>query len=621
MRSSFLAVLLVLAFIPMLWLAAWSREASLVQAPAAPKAEASGRHVRFGGFRTALPFFRQNSASRPAVSERSSEYLGSEACAPCHRAIYNSYKKTAMGRSMSLPNAVSLARIPASASVFDARLNRHFEVQLRGVNLFQTEYEQSAEGQEVFRQTEKIEWLIGAGENGVGGIVRRGEYLFEAPLSFYSNAGQWKLSPGYEYGDYGFSRPVLAGCVICHSGRPRLLAGSDARFAEPPFSELAVGCENCHGPGAAHVLQKQASLGPERDSRSIVNPAELSPWLADNVCMMCHQTGQARVLRPGKEYGDFRPGQALDDTVSIFQIPFGKAAPPKDDLLEHYLSMRLSKCYRMSRGKLSCITCHDPHVQPGKEEAPAYFRQKCLVCHAASSCRAAPAVRQATHPQDNCISCHMPKRDLTVISHSALTNHRIVVTADEPFPIEAFQMTSSALPDLVHLSAVPDARNEVPPLVLLQAYRQAMLVDPAYRERYWEIGQKLASKYPGDLGVLQALADHSLQRKEREGVEAAIRYLEEAVAKPGAQMADFLLLAQLYASLGRFADSATMLRLGIARFPYEPDLYRFLAKLYVSTSQTSEACSILSKATDEFPQYDDFRILSKTCKQPVHRSQ
>lgn len=523
-----------------------------------------------------------------------------------------------MGRSMIRPNPSLFAQIPTSASVSDARINRHFEILLREGNLYQTEDEQTGDGRDVFRQTEKIEWIIGAGENGLGAIVRQGPYLFEAPLSYYQNAAEWKLSPGYEYGDYGFSRPVLAGCVVCHSGRPRLLAEREAQFLEPPFEELAIGCENCHGPGAAHVLEKQADPSSAA-SGSIVNPAKLTPWLADNICMLCHQTGQARVLHPGKQYSDFRPGSQLDETLSIFQVPFRRSAPPKDDLLEHYLSMRLSKCYRASGAKLSCTTCHDPHVQPSGEEAPLYFREKCLNCHKSSSCIASSVVRQSTSPPDNCIECHMPKRKLAVISHSALTNHRIVSTTDEPFPAEAYQMTSPDLPDLVHLSLSPGKKEDIPPLVLLRAYRQTMLVDPSYRQRYWELGKQLAAAHPHDLAVLQALTDVSLQHKNKESVEAAIGYLEKAVAQPGADSADFMLLARLYASMGRLGDSLRTLSRALEVFPYNPDVYRFLEKAYFSAGRNAKACAILSHANRLFPQYDDFRSALNTCgQQPNH---
>ena len=54
---------------------------------------------------------------------------------------------------------------------------------------------------------------------------------------------------------------------------------------------------------------------------TIVNPARLSGWLADNICMRCHQADDIRVDHPGTEERDFRPGMPLDPIISIFKTP------------------------------------------------------------------------------------------------------------------------------------------------------------------------------------------------------------------------------------------------------------------------------------------------------------
>ena len=540
-------------------------------------------------------------------------YVGSKTCANCHREIYQTYSQTDMGRSMSEVKAAFLTNIPNSASVFDRRLNRHFETYAQNGSLYQSEYETTDDGKAVFRDTHKIEWIIGSGANGLSAIVRRGDYLFQGPLSFYSKTKNWALSPGYEFGDYGFSRPILPACIFCHSGQPQPVLDGNGRFREPPFRELAVGCENCHGPGAKHLKVMQTNFSPQNARRSIVNPATLTPWLADNICMRCHQTGQARVLQPGKDDGDFRPGAVLDDTLSIFLVPFGSESPPQDDLLQHYLLMRLSKCYRNSKGKLGCLSCHDPHVQPSDQKAPAYFREKCMSCHADRSCTFPLTARRQTNPPDNCVGCHMPKRDLKVISHSVLTNHRIVTDAREPFPDDAFPMAPREVPDLVHLNAPLGKQNSPSLLTLLEAYRQVMIAHPEYRERYWALAKQLEAVEPENIAVLEALADVSLQKKTVDGMSVAISYLERARNLGSTKPSNFELLARLLAAAGQKPKAADALTQGIELIPYDAELYRLLARVNQSLGRTREACEVLVTANDIFPQDTDLRSLRKQC--------
>ena len=536
-------------------------------------------------------------------------YSGSKACAKCHPSIYESFLHTDMGRSMSEITPSLLETIPTSASIFDSKLNRHFETFARDGNLYQGEYAITTDGKEVFRETRKVEWLIGSGANGSGAIVRSGDYLFEAPLSFYAKIHSWALSPGYEFGDYGFNRPVLPGCIVCHSGQPQPVLEGNGRFREPPFAELAIGCENCHGPGQEHIaaVQMGSPVG------SIANPAKLSSWLADNICMSCHQSGDARVLQTGKTYRDFRPGSQLDDTLSIFLVPFTRETAPKDDLLEHYLSMRLSKCYQKSGGQLGCMSCHDPHLQPSRQESPAYFRQKCLACHTEKSCVVPLSLRQHKTPPDDCSGCHMPKRDVTVISHSVLTNHRIVAEAEEPFPEIAFHMTTAQLPDLVHISADPAKQSAPPPLTLLQAYGQVTLAHPEYRARYWSLAERLKATETANVHVLEALADEALAGKSVEGASLAIRYLGDAISHGTTNPATFEELAQLLVAANRQSDAVKVLQQGMQVDPYDAELYRVSAKTYFALRKMREACEVAAQGVQKFPQEDAIRGLLNQC--------
>jgi len=552
-------------------------------------------------------------------STAAAEYVGTRACAPCHKEIYATYLQTAMGRSMSQVSQEWLRNKNPSASVQDKKSQLQFEVYVEGGKLYQTEHLAGPDGQEAFRNTHELEWILGAGENGFGGLVRRGDYLFQAPLSFYSKPGHWELSPGYEIENPGFSRPILPACISCHSGRPNVIPDGNGRFGNPPFFELAIGCENCHGPGLAHVLARQTEPDPYtgRDP-SIINPASLTPRMADNICMSCHQTGDARILKPGKNGGDFRPGNPLDDTVSILMVPPKRESPPQADLLEHYYSMTLSKCYRASGERMSCISCHDPHLEPRHEDAPEYFRKKCLTCHTEKSCRLLLQVRQHQKPADDCAGCHMKKRDVREISHSSITNHRILVRPDQPFPDIAFQQTTPDLPDLIHLNPAPGKKGVLPSsLILLQAYGELLGKHPEYASRYFALLQELERTDPGNPLVQGAIGNRDLHAGK---YQAAITHLQQALQNEPAKTILYTDLAAALVKLDRTSEALAALRKASELDPFNPTVRKMLIVQLIQAKDYANAKMEMEDYVERFPD-DSFMRQMLTRAQSAERQQ
>ncbi len=519
--------------------------------------------------------------------------------------------RTRMGRSLSEVTPAVIQSLPLPGSFFNESLDRHFEVFSRDGKLYQSEFATTPEGAEIFRSTQPIQWIIGAGANGFGGVVRRGDYLFEAPLSHFTSTGKWAPSPGYESADIGFSRPLLAGCISCHSGRPNPADQNTGKFKAVPFSQVAIGCENCHGPGEAHVKAmtsgKASTPGPQ-----IVNPGRLSAQLENDICMSCHEAGDSRVPRPGKTYQDFRPGTPLDNTLSILMVPLQRGAPDNRDHVQHYFEMSMSKCFRSTGGQLRCATCHDPHLEPSSEEAPAYFNAKCMECHASRPCTFPEPPRQKTAPADNCIGCHMPKRDAPETAHTSLTNHRILIRPGEPWPEEAFQQTTPELPDLIHLNAVPGRPDHLPALTLLEAYREIAEQKPAYAAAYQKKLSELEETDPGNAVVQQALGRRDLDQGDP---QKAVVHLERAVELDAQSAMAFLYLSEALSRLGRLDQAIAASRKAVSLDAYNRLMQMALICRLIDAKQYSQAVAAMNRYMELFPEDEFMRKMLDLAKQ------
>ena len=585
---------------------------------------ASGSGCAFGEHAPA-----QAADTTPAAATASNQdgYVGSAACVRCHRSIAESFAKTSMGRSLTPIKPEFLQTLPPGStettSLFDAKSNHHFEVHAENGRIIQSEYETGASGQEVFRSTHEMGWIIGTGENGFGALLRRGDTLFQAPLSHYTQTARWDLSPGYQNEDDGFNRIIQPGCIYCHSGRPQPIAGHDGSYRDPAFTQTSVGCENCHGPGAAHVEAKrrkgkfaQSGSGP-----TIVNPENLSSQLANDICMSCHQAGDARVLQPGKTYQDFRPGEPLERTFAIFQIPPTRDNPPNEDHVEHYYSMSLSKCFLATRNlraekQLRCISCHDPHVEPSGNEAPAHFNSACLACHTGASCTAPHAARQATTPSDNCIGCHMPLRSIRVISHSSATNHRIVRTPDEPFPDQAFDQATATMPDLIELNPTGErgAGALAPPaLIRLQAYALLKAEGKAQFAQPWlKTLAELETSNPEN-AIVQASLGHRDLDDHR--YAEAVSHLEHSLRLDPLQPLVYVDLSAAEEQSGKRAEAILFARKAVALEPFNPGIRKTLIYQLVQDKQYDQVEAEMEKYLQVFPEDDHMRAMLAIAKQ------
>jgi hypothetical protein len=310
-------------------------------------------------------------------------YTGNESCRPCHQQIYERYLTSPMSRTSG---RVSSDVPPGSFEHKPSGV--HYTIGERG------DVRWSSPAQSGARQ---VEFYIGSGAAGRSYLYTFDNFLFQAPVTWYSRQKRWDVSPGYEADRTSrWSRPIEPNCLYCHASQARPIYGTQNRYADPPFEQNGVACERCHGPASEHVAGRGG----------MVNPAKLKPPERDSVCSQCHLSGAARIEKPGKRIAAFRPGENLNDYVAYF-VPISTDGGAMR-ATSHMEKLEVSACKKASGDKLWCGTCHSPHKSPANDSS-------CATCHEASDCRRGP----------QCVTCHMPKTRVVDGGHGVLTDHSI----------------------------------------------------------------------------------------------------------------------------------------------------------------------------------------------------
>ena len=282
----------------------------------------------------------------------------------------------------------------------------------------------------VYSDKRRVDYAIGSGNHARSFLVERSGHLYQSPVSFFSQSGKWGMSPGYNVPHHvGFTRRVTADCLFCHAGRVNVLSRIGDLFdTQKPFEEMAIGCERCHGPGRLHAAQPW---------KSIVNPTKLASPLRDQICEQCHLFGAARVsIQPGYE-----AGRRLGDYLAVYAYDAPDAARP--NVTAHPEEMKASACWAKSNGRLWCGSCHTVHSSVPAGERTSFYRTRCLACHATDACK---QTRGAALQKNNCIACHMPKRQVVESAHVTFTDHRILRGPD---PIPAAKRNTDKLRPII----------------------------------------------------------------------------------------------------------------------------------------------------------------------------
>ena len=229
-------------------------------------------------------------------------------------------------------------------------------------------------------------------------------------------------------------------CAECHATGYTRNYDATTRTYSPKLTEIGVGCEACHGPGAAHVAwAKSPDLPLAKGLAPFGLTADLTLEATElGTCMTCHSRREA--LQDGNPV----PGTPYHDSYTLSLLRPGLYHPDGQILDEVFEGGSFLQSKMHAKG-VRCSDCHEPHSSALKAEGNAV----CAQCHSPAGNPRFPSLplrvfdgpEHHFHPEDStgaqCVSCHMIER----------TYMGIDTRRDHSFRIPRPDLAASGAPD------------------------------------------------------------------------------------------------------------------------------------------------------------------------------
>jgi len=315
-------------------------------------------------------------------------FAGSQACAKCHSTEYKTWQNT-LHAKMVLPAKVGLLKDAGDNWAKDAKGNAGpTKGNISGA---------------AFKMDDVVYVL---------GTKWKQRYLVKNPTTgnhqFMDK--QWNRVH-QQWEPYGQRNDWETQCATCHATGFRITAYDAAKPQAQKVSmvEHNIGCESCHGPGAAHIKSM--------DKKDIFNPKNASVEQSSLVCGYCHVRKENYNFKTAQgSVREDQPHPVIGDTYKAGQDDWRRWYPdkmlipgvlpnqpvsenyPNTDLFNAFFIDDKAKAWNSFDGRkhhqeyqeylqskhytkklLSCSDCHSPHAVEGKPEIkPA---GTCAACH------------------------------------------------------------------------------------------------------------------------------------------------------------------------------------------------------------------------------------------------
>ncbi|MHC4940676.1 MAG: multiheme c-type cytochrome [Planctomycetota bacterium] len=348
----------------------------------------------------AIPVVRTERVERAAVEG----YVGSEVCGECHKEEYERWAPS--GHAISIaPFSDDFAAVPFDGTYF---VTRDIE------NRLGPDGTMLCEGPGGEMRKYEVDLVIGVRRIQMfttrmpGGRMQVLPVMAEIPKKrpfdyadfIFGGPRDFEIPPDSPNSWYTFARNFNSRCIRCHVTNAEIDYDADTGTYDSSWSELAIGCEACHGEGGAHVTKwRRLEDGPE----PLVDLGALPVERANMVCGECHS--ESFMIQPGYKPGDdlwkYMDPNGLEDAKHV--QPDGRAR----ELIHNLVPIMQSPC-----GPLACTRCHDPHGSRhlGDVRTPLSDDTVCTTCHTEiGAALTAHTHHKAKSTGSRCVNCHMPK--------------------------------------------------------------------------------------------------------------------------------------------------------------------------------------------------------------------
>lgn len=549
-------------------------------------------------------------------------YVGMQTCRKCHENIYATFIHTGMGQSFDLASVhKSAGKFGKQSTIYDKSRNMYYHSYFQDSTMYISEFRMQGRDT-IYKRTEKVDYIIGSGQHTNSHMYSVNGFIFQMPMTFYAQKGEWDLPPGFENGyNSRFSRQVGLECMSCHNSLPDFVKGSENKFTEVP---QGISCERCHGPGSLHVQEKMAGNIVDTSKYidyTIVNPGKLSPDLQFDVCQRCHLQGNA-VLKPGKSFLDFRPGMRLSDFMTVF-MPKYEGAEDQFIMASHAERLKMSQCFIQTEAKraagandslrpykssMTCVTCHNPHVSV-KVTGDEHFNNACKNCHRPAGkstlvqCSDTPEHLKAA--DNNCVSCHMPRSGAIDIPHVTVHDHFI------RRPVKDVKASTDSLHKFLGLYAVNEKHPA--PSIMAKAYLQQFekfdhdpqLLDSAKKYLPDETTLQLRTNF-SDLVHLYFLKGDYMSLKNEVDRAGKKYVLDTILVRPSFDNFDAWTayrIGEAFFRLGDPATAETFYKKSVDLAPYHPDFRSKYALALATQQKNFEARAQYQEVINQYPKY------------------